>query len=166
MNRYWLAQNGETTGPFAEEVLLSMWQHGKMQREAQVCQEGTEDWLDGRFVINELELAKESAAKAVQVNLVRTEQRQKEARRVLREKSKSQVGAFFLSWIFPGLGHFYCGYAGQAVLLMLLAVALLFIDFTIVGGLFFFPFAVLLSCLAAVSAAKRRNQQLEDELGL
>lgn len=64
MNRYWLSQDGRTTGPFAEEIILDMWRRGQITLDAQVCLEETEDWLDARFLVNELTTPQRSLAHA------------------------------------------------------------------------------------------------------
>lgn len=131
-----------------------------------MCAEGTEEWLDAKFLINEMEIAKEQRLQIAQASQARQEQHRVYAQRRLRRESKSRLAAFVLSWLFPGLGHAYCGNWGEALLFMLLCFGALWLDLAVAGVLIISPLAVILTALASASSARRRNLQLEEELGL
>lgn len=96
MDRYWLAQDGQTTGPFSEKVLVEMWDHGKMQRDAQVCLEGTEDWIDGPFLVSAIT---DERARALSRASMPSPVRQTE---VPRKKGKNAANVCFAAALLAG----------------------------------------------------------------
>lgn len=165
MKRYWLDQRGQTTGPFAERVLMEMWDHGQIDATAQVCEEGMEDWMPARFVVGEIEMARERGAQVVVHTQKGAENRQKEARKLYRKKARSRAVAFLLDFMVPGLGHAYCGELITGVGMFILAVggAVLVIA---AGVPVLLGTISLLSGLTGLVQAGRRNRQLADELDL
>lgn len=100
MKRYWLSQRGQTTGPFAGRVLLEMWEHGSIDAQAQVCEEGTEDWMQARFVVNELEQQREREGKTAGVQPLPEPVKQPS---VLRRPLSGASTCFIAAMILGGL---------------------------------------------------------------
>lgn len=170
MNRYWLSQDGRTTGPFAEEIILDMWRRGQITLDAQVCLEETEDWLDAKFLVNEITLEKERAIKSTQNAQKSAEQRQWQSMNECRQNEKSAGTALVLNLLLPGLGALYCGGCGLALLHFGGALAMGFLIGIISSVADLGPFQGVLVLLAWLvigvaghDAAKRHNKRLWDK---
>lgn len=72
-------------------------------------------------------------------------------------KDKSPIVAALLSWVFPGLGHFY-GQGIEARGLLFAVVALISYALVFVGvGLFTSPVVVLIACIDAYMQTDNQN---------
>jgi hypothetical protein len=159
------------TGPFAEEIILDMWRRGQIQQKAQVCLEETEDWLDARFLVNEMAIEKERAAKARQGVTKSADQMLWQNVATCRQKEKSAGLAFLLNLLVPGLGALYCGGCGMAILHFCGALAMGFLVSIIAAALELGLFQVALTMVAwliigaaGYDAAKRHNKTIWDKM--
>lgn len=55
MMTYFVSDKGEVRGPFAESQLLQMWNSGHITVEAQVCEQGSQDWFPASMLMKQIE---------------------------------------------------------------------------------------------------------------
>ena len=157
MNKYWLSRDGGSSeGPFAESQLLNMWNAGGITAAAQVCLEGTDDWIPASMIVDEkdTEIKKEEAKRAGHA-------RRLELARAEYEHEKKSAGvAMLMSALLPCGGQFYAGATMQGILGILFGLALLV----------FFPMGIWIVWVAAIAdapgAVKRYNKALSARLGI
>ena len=51
MSMYWVAKNGESTGPYAEGRLITMWESGDIGPDDMLALHGTEDWFSADAIL-------------------------------------------------------------------------------------------------------------------
>jgi TM2 domain-containing membrane protein YozV len=158
MNAYYIAEGEQVTGPFVEDQLMNMWRLGQITANAQVCLEGTEEWVPIRTEIHTIEafrpmnqshrkLTPESALQAVLNQQTKAMQ------------AKSAGAAVLLSVLLPGLGHLYAGEVAAGLLGLLIVP--LFGLALISAGLW--PLALVIYAVLLVDSAnavKRCNAKL------
>lgn len=158
MNAYFIAEGEGVAGPFTEEQLLSMWRLGRITANAQVCLEGTEEWVAIRTEINTIEafqqvnqrhrkLSPESVMNAALAQHARGAQ------------MKSEGTAVVLSLLVPCLGHIYAGEIVVGVIGLFIAAPL--IALLLFGPLW--PVSIILYgaiLFDSANAVKRHNAKL------
>lgn len=113
MNAYYVAEGDQVAGPFTEEQLLNMWRMGHITANAQVCLEGTEEWVSIRTEINTIEAFQPKITREMR-DVYSTAQRAK--------PGKSEGTAALLTLVLVGAGHMYAGEAGRGLCFLIVAV--------------------------------------------
>lgn len=156
MNTYFVAENGEVRGPYTQRQIVVMWGNGGLQADAQICEQGTEDWLPAMMMIEEWEQPKrekEKADKSSHERLLRN-------RGQYEREKKSAVVALILSLVLPFGGSVYSGQIVAGLVAAMLTI-ILFIGF--------FPLGIILWLLGifdAPRAVRLFNEKLATSLGV
>lgn len=171
MNRYWLSQDGRTTGPFAEEIILDMWKRGQITLDAQVCLEQTEDWLDARFLVNELTQERRPAVHGPKGYDI-----------PMRKPSEAKAIGLFIAAILMGAVAWFVrepldqpptsetvlSFFASAAVLVILAICLLMVHRGMIAGLMTLVFALLLIFGTIgrwkFEAQRRESEQFDDKM--
>lgn len=152
MRTLFLSDGENVKGPFVESQIASMWNAGTILADAQVCEEGTEDWFPASMLIEDLEGPKKREA-------ARMMARKRAAEAFEREKKSGTIGVI-LSIVFPFGGQLYAG----GGILFFIGIALVFafmITFTPVGLILW-----LLGIFDSPGAVSRYNAKLAASHGL
>lgn len=115
MTTYFIAQEGQVTGPFAEEQLLDLWQRGAVTMDAQVMMEGTEAWVPIGDEINSIQALKPRRRPVA-----------RSYSHAMAQPVRSVRMAVGLSLLITGLGHIYAGHVGRGMLWLLAQVVAFF----------------------------------------
>jgi hypothetical protein len=140
MNAYYIAEGEQVTGPFVEDQLMNMWRLGQITANAQVCLEGTEEWVPIRTEINTIEAFRPKITRDMR-GVYSTEQAVK--------PSKSEGTAALLTLLLVGAGHVYAGEAGRGLCFLIIAV---------ITAVTFWPLG-LVTLLVAVMDSMRAARQ-------
>ena len=151
MNAYYIAEGEQVAGPFAEEQLVNMWRNGSVTANAQVCLEGSGEWVSIRTELNAIE----ASAEAVPMEKRKPTAEAMMMQQMLRASQAKSAGiAVLISIFIPGGGHMYAGEVGAGIIALFLTAFLLFF-----GG--FLALLVWIVCIIdAGNAVKRYNAKL------
>jgi len=54
IKKYWIAADGNVKGPYPFDVLVIMWERSEIKITDQICQQGTETWIEVSSLVNAL----------------------------------------------------------------------------------------------------------------
>lgn len=137
---------------------MHMWRLGQITANAQVCLDGTEEWVPIRMEINTIEAFRPVNQQRRQLTPESTMQALLD-QQVKSMQAKSEGVSVLLSLLLPGLGHIYAGEVVAGVLglfiVPLFGLALM--------GAGLWPLVVIIYAVALVDSAnavKRHNAKL------
>ena len=154
MIAYYVADGETVTGPFAEPAVDSMVRSGQITLAAQVCLEGTEEWMPVRTVLARMAASPPELPPTLAPVWAGAE---REAQ--YQRQKKSEVVAVIIGLVVPFGGQLYAGNDPKAGLWCALSILGLFF-----AGLGLIPW--LISVCLAPSAVTAANQKLAASLGL
>lgn len=140
MNAYYIAEGEQVTGPFVEDQLMNMWRLGQITANAQVCLEGTEEWVPIRTEIHTIEAFRPKITRDMR-GVYSTEQPVK--------SSKSESVAALLSLLLVGAGHMYAGEV---------AAGLGFLVIAAIAALIAWPLALVILIVAVFDSMRAARQ--------
>jgi hypothetical protein len=154
---YFIAENGQVRGPFAESQIMNMWNSAGVQADAQLCEKGREDWQLLSVFVEE----KEQKIRSGDVSENASVERRAKALIQYDIRKKSEVVGIILSLFIPWWGVFYAG--ERVVAVMAAATAIVALVF---GAWPVTVFFCILGVVTVPGAVSRANRWLAEDLGI
>lgn len=153
---FYLSPDGtQVSGPHSAFEVIMKWRKNEIPRTTKICEEGSERWQEMRFVSSEIEelagfkpevkqasyASYAAGASSSSLNGYVPESR----------GGKSEIAAFILNLLLPGVGHFYLEQNGKGVMWMLISIFGTFFS-VILFGFFGFFIGLMICIVAAITA--------------
>lgn len=142
---YYVSYQGNVAGPYSAGTVVRRWKAGEFDTEAQICEQGIEEWMVLRYLIDELKH---------EAGMVTTPPPPiPQIQYVIQKPAYSALLAFLLSLIMPGLGQLYVGRFKEGIFwlggMSVLIVGSIVTHAVVIG----FLMALILCLFCAISAA-------------